>query len=276
MRPLQPALTPLEFLKGYASLFHRSLKASFAYRATTVTSLLTAIVAYAVPMLVWRQVYAQNPSGVHISQAQMFPYLLLACCVNYSLGMSVEFRISQRIRMGLIATDLLKPLDFQVAQGVQSVSDGLFNGALGMTVFFCGYLFLGPEVFPANWAAFGLFILSYLLAFLIMYGICFIFVQGAFYTYSGYGILTARMALQYTFSGMSAPLTLYPAFLGAIGRWLPFQHTIFTPVSIYMGWVQGAQAWRLIGEQALWVLGLFLAGKILMNQALKQLEIQGG
>jgi ABC-2 type transport system permease protein len=276
MRPLQPALTPLEFLKGYTSLFVRSLKASFAYRATTVTSLLTATVAYAIPMLVWRQVYAQSPTGLPISQAQMFPYLLLACCVNYSLGMSVEFRISQRIRMGLIATDLLKPLDFQVAQGVQSVSDGFFNGFLGMTVFFCGYLFLGSEVFPASGEAFGLFILSYLLAFLVMYSVCFIFVQGAFYTYSGYGILTSRIALQQTFSGMSAPLTLYPPFLATIGHWLPFQHTIFTPVSIYMGWVQGGQAWRLIGEQALWALSLFIVGKILMNQALKQLEIQGG
>ncbi len=214
MRPLQPSLTAAEFLKGYVSLFVRSLKASFAYRATTVTSLLTATVAYAIPMLVWRQVYAQSPPGLSISKAQMFPYLLLACCVNYSLGMSVEFRISQRIRMGLIATDLLKPLDFQVAQGVQSVSDGLFNGALGMAVFICGYFFLGSEVFPAGWGAFGLFILSYLLAFLVMYGICFIFVQGAFYTYSGYGILTARMALQYTFSGSSALPVPLPGFPG--------------------------------------------------------------
>ena len=58
------------------------------------------------------------------------------------MGMSVEFRIGQRIRQGLIATDLLKPVDFQIAQGIQALSDGLFNGALGMVFFFCGYLVL--------------------------------------------------------------------------------------------------------------------------------------
>ncbi len=103
---------------------------------------------YAVPLLVWRQVYHQNPNQP-IASAKMFPYLLLACCVNYALGMSVEFRIGQRIRSGLIATDLLKPIDFQLSQGVQSVSDGLFNGTLGMGVFLCGFLVLGKK-YPAG------------------------------------------------------------------------------------------------------------------------------
>ena len=275
MRPLQPPLTPIELFKSYLSLFVRALKANFAYRASTVTSLITAVFMYAVPLLVWRQVYAQNPN-IAISKAKMFPYLLLACCVNYALGMSVEFRIGQRIRSGLIATDLLKPIDFQLSQGIQSVSDGLFNGALGMVVFLCGYIILGSNIFPASALSFGLFIVSFLLAFLIQYFICFVFVQGAFYTYSGYGIFAARGALHQTFSGMAAPLALYPPFLKTAGEWLPFRHTIYTPVSIYMGWAQDAEAFSLILQQAVWVLGLWALGKILMVQSLKQLEVQGG
>src|SRR5579872_2178996 len=111
MRPLAAQLTFTETVKSYASLFVWSLKASFAYRASTVTSLITAIFLYAVPLLVWRQVYAQNPNSLSVPKQQMFPFLLLACCVNYALGMAVEFRIGQRIRSGLIATDLLKPVD---------------------------------------------------------------------------------------------------------------------------------------------------------------------
>ncbi len=275
MRPLQTQLTAAEELKSYFSLFVRSLKANFAYRASTVTSLITAVFMYAVPLLVWRQVYSQNP-GIAISKAKMFPYLLLACCVNYALGMSVEFRIGQRIRSGLIATDLLKPIDFQLSQGVQSVSDGLFNGALGVVVFLCGYMALGPDIFPASGLSFCLFLVSFLLAFLIQYFVCFVFVQGAFYTYSGYGIFAARGALHQTFSGMAAPLSLYPPFLKTAGEWLPFRHTIYTPVSIYMGWTQGEAAVSLILQQIAWVLGLWALGKILMVQSLKQLEVQGG
>jgi ABC-2 type transport system permease protein len=275
MRPLQPALTTGQKLEGYASLLVRCIKASFAYRGATVTSVLTSTFIFAVPMMVWRQVYAQG-GQLAISQAQMFPYLLLAGCVNYAMSMSVEFRIGNRIRTGLIATDILKPADFQMTQGIQSISDGLFNGTLGMVVFLCGYLVLGSDIFPASFTAFSLFLVSFLLAFIIMYGICFVFVQGAFYTYSFYGILTARGALQLTFSGLSAPLTLYPSALKNIGEWLPFRHTIYTPLSIYLGWVQGSAALSLIAQQAVWALGLFFLGKYLMRLSLKQLEIQGG
>ncbi len=275
MRALEPQLNFIESFHSYVSLFGRSLRASFAYRASTVTSLVTAVFMYAIPMLVWRQVYAQNPN-LGISKAKMFPYLLLAGCVNYAMGMSVEFRIGQRIRQGLIATDLLKPVDFQIAQGIQALSDGLFNGALGMVFFFCGYLVLGKDILPASLFSFGLFLVSFLLAFLIQYFVCFVFVQGAFYTYSGYGIFAARGALQQTFSGMIAPLTFYPPFLKAAGEWLPFRHIIYTPVSIYMGWAQGAEALDLILQQLAWMTGLYLLGKFLMIKSLKQLEVQGG
>jgi ABC-2 type transport system permease protein len=275
MRALQRQLTFVENFHSYVSLFGRSLQASFAYRASTVTSLVTAVFMYAIPMLVWRQVYAQNPK-LAISSSKMFPYLLLAGCVNYAMGMSVEFRIGQRIRQGLIATDLLKPVDFQIAQGIQALSDGIFNGALGMLFFFSGYLVLGSNILPASLASFGLFLASFLLAFLIQYFVCFVFVQGAFYTYSGYGIFAARGALQQTFSGMVAPLSFYPAFMKTAGEWLPFRHIIYTPVSIYMGWTQGSESLDLILQQLAWVVGLYLLGKFLMIKSLKQLEVQGG
>jgi len=190
--------------------------------------------------------------------------------------MNIENRIGQRIRLGLIATDLLKPVDFQLSQALQCLSDGIFNGALGLVVFVFGYFFLGPEVLPHSLPAFGLFLISFFMAFLVMYSICFVFVQGAFYTYSGYGIFASRGALHQTFSGMSAPLALYPPLFNTIGLWLPFRHAIYTPVSIYMGWVQGREAVDLLFQQAAWVAGLSLLGRFLMVKALKQLEVQGG
>jgi ABC-2 type transport system permease protein len=145
-----------------------------------------------------------------------------------------------------------------------------------MMVFLCGYLFLKRDVLPASWSSFGLFLVSFLLAFLIQYFICFIFVQGAFYTYSGYGIFAARGAMHQTFSGVSAPLLLYPSYLKTTAEWLPFRHTVQTPISIYMGWVQGSEAVGLVLQQVLWAVGLLVLGKLLMIKALKQLEVQGG
>jgi ABC-2 type transport system permease protein len=275
MRPLQPPLTLMNSLQSYASYFVRCLKASFAYRGATITNLLTSAASYSITILIWRQVYSQN-SNLSITSNQMFIYLLLAGCANYALTMNIEFRISQRIRNGLVATDLLKPVDFQIAQGIQAISDGFFNGTMGIMVFLCGFLIFGAKLFPPDFQSFFLFIVSFLLGFAVMYGICFVFVQGSFYTYSGYGIMASRIALQLTFSGVSAPLAFYPPLLRTIADWLPFRHTIYTPISIYMGWAKGMDACGLILQQLAWVLFLFVLGKVVMKQALKQLEVQGG
>jgi len=276
MRPLQQPLSLSASLNGYASFFVRCMKASFAYRATVITNLATTAIFYAITIMVWRQVYSQN-SNLTISSSQMFIYLLLAGCGNYALGgMVVEFRIGNRIRTGLIATDLLKPVDFQISQGIQALSDGLFNGSLSIVVFLLGFCVFKEQMFPASLQALGLSILSFLLGLVVMYGIGFVFVQGAFYTYSGYGIFAARNALQGTFSGVFAPLSFYPPVLKTVAEWLPYRHTIYTPISIYMGWAKDNDAYSLILQQAAWAVGLLLLGRFLMKYALKQLEIQGG
>jgi ABC-2 type transport system permease protein len=275
MRPLQRPLNFTESLNSYYSFFQRCLRASFAYKSTTINNLITASVSYAITIMIWRQVYQQNPD-LSISRSQIFVYLLMAGCVNYAMNLGMEFRVGQRIRTGQIATDLLKPMDFQVAQGIQSISDGIFNGILGLAVFFCGFLVFGTQIFPPDFTTFLLFLVSFLLGFAVIYGIGFLFVQGAFFTYSGYGVFAARNAMQFTFSGVSAPLDFYPDYLKTITNWLPFRHTIYTPISIYMGWAKGDEVYSLLLQQLGWVIGLFLLGKWVMSKALKQLEVQGG
>jgi ABC-2 type transport system permease protein len=276
MKPLAPPLTFQENAEGYLSFLNRALKANFAYKGSTLIGLLTAALTYGITLLVWSHVYGQRGSTLSIAPQEMFAYLALAFCLNYALTINIDQRVGQRIRLGLIATDLLKPLDFQTSQAMQALSDCLFNGLIGAFVYLIAFGVLGNSVLPKSPAAFSLFLLSLFLAFVIQYSLVFIFIQGAFYTYSGYGIMSSRLALHQTFSGLQAPLTLYPLVLRHIGDWLPFQHIIFTPITIYMGKAEGLEAWRLLGAQGLWALGLYTAGHFIMRKALFQLEIQGG
>lgn len=276
MRPLARPLNFWESFNGYLAYVNRALKANFAYKASTFLGLFTAGLSYGVTVLLWNHVYTQKGSSLLMTRQEMFAYLALAFCLNYALTINIDQRVGQRIRLGLIATDLLKPLDFQLSQAMQALSDALFNSFVGMGILVLVFYFLGGQILPKSPEAFGLFLVSLFLAFLVQYSIVFLFIQGAFYTYSGYGIFASRIALHQTFSGLSAPLTFYPSVLLTVGRWLPFQHVIFTPVFIYLGRVEGADAYRLLGEQALWGFGLYAAGYFAMRKALGQLEIQGG
>jgi ABC-2 type transport system permease protein len=206
----------------------------------------------------------------------LFPYLLIAFCLNNAMSVSSEFRGAQRIRMGLIATDLLKPVDFQTAQLMQSVSDCLFNACLMVPVFLCGCFFLGNAMAPASASSFGLFTLSVVLGLLVQFGIVFFFVQGIFFTLNNYGIQVARGALHATFSGLSAPLVMFSPVLRNVGEALPFQYIIYKPVLLYQGTITGVEAWQTLGQQALWASGLVLAGRWLFSRIVQSLEVQGG
>ncbi len=258
------------------ALFLRAVRASFAYKPALFISIASAGVAYAIPMLVWRHIYSAKLQHQALTAAQLFPYLLIAGCLNFAFAMNVEGRIGQRIRMGLIATDLLRPVDFQMAQLAQGLSDGVFNISLVLPIYAITLLFWGRSALPHGPAALAAFLVSVVLSFVILFAVSFIFVQASFITYSGYGVFVARNALQQTFSGLSAPLILFPPGLRAVSEWLPFRHTIHTPISIYLGWLQGAEVWRALGAQALWAGGLLLVGRFLLGRALRRFEIQGG
>ena len=129
---------------------------------------------------------------------------------------------------------------------------------------------------PHGAAALAAFFVSVLLSFVILFAVSYIFVQASFVTYSGYGVFVARNALQQTFSGLSAPLILFPSRLRSVAEWLPFRHTIHTPVSIYLGWLSGAQVWRALAAQAAWAIVLLALGRFLLGRALRRFEIQGG
>ena len=258
------------------ALFLRAVRASFAYKPALLLSMVSSGFSYAIPMLVWRHIYAASTRPLAISAQALFPYLLIAGCLNFAFAMNVEGRIAHRIRLGLIATDLLRPVDFQMSQLAQALSDGLFNLVLVLPIYALALLFWGHAALPQSAAALCAFVFSVLLSFVILFAISFIFVLATFVTYSGYGVFVARNALQQTFSGLSAPLVLFPAGLRTASEWLPFRHTIHTPVSIYLGWLQGSAVWQALGAQLLWALSLLALGRFLFGRALRRFDIQGG
>jgi ABC-2 type transport system permease protein len=263
-------------LRAQAALFVRATRVSFAYRPAIVLSMLTAGVGYAVPMLVWRYIYSVRGEQLAVPAGTLFPYLLLAGALNFAFSLGVETRVAQRIRQGLIATDLLRPVDFQLTQLTQALSDVLFNMTMVLPFLGLAYGLWGADALPASAPALLACAVSVGLALLIQFALAFLFVQTAFVTYSNYGIFVARNALHQAFSGLSAPLLLFPPALREVSQYLPFCHTIHTPISIYLGTIHGTSVSTALLTQAAWAVGLLLLGRLSLRLSLRSLEIQGG
>jgi ABC-2 type transport system permease protein len=263
-------------LRAQGALFVRAARTSFAYKPAMLLGMLTVSIGYVVPMLVWRYVYAQRGQALAMPASQLFPYLLLAAALNFCFFLGVESRVGQRIRLGLIAIDLLRPVDFQLTQLTQALSDVWLNVTMVLPFVALAYALWGNAAAPQDVGALLGFFVSAFLALLIHFAMSFIFVQTAFITFSNYGIFVARNALQQAFSGISAPLVLFPPALRSVAERLPFCQTIHTPISIYLGTIAGGALWQALLVQAAWALGLLLLGRLLLSFSLRYLEIQGG
>jgi ABC-2 type transport system permease protein len=89
-------------------------------------------------------------------------------------------------------------------------------------------------------------------------------------------VLFARAALHQVFSGLSAPLVMFPPPLRRVAAWLPFRHEIETPARLWLGQASLAEAPSLLLQQAAWGVGLVLAGELVFRAVMHRHQIQGG
>jgi len=242
-----------------------------AYGGSLLLSLFAQSVAFGVTIMIWN--YALKDRG---RAPQVFAYLTLAFMLNYTFNLFLERTVGERIREGLVATDLLKPIDFQLFYAVQSLSDMIFQILLALIVFGMGLAYLGSRLFPASAASLAYFGLSLVLAFAVQYSLCFCFVQGIFLTNSNYGVFATRGALHQTFSGVFAPLALFPPAFKMLAKAMPFHCVIHTPAALYLGMIPVSEAPYALAEQGAWALGLILLGRLIFSRILSKLAIQGG
>jgi ABC-type uncharacterized transport system permease subunit len=257
--------------RAYVGVFKSAFSAHLAYAAAVWISLVATAVGFAFTLLVWSFV-----RGGMDRDPPLFAYLTLAFMANFTMTMGAERYIGERIREGLVATDLLKPVDYVWMSFFQAVSDSVFQGFFALVVFAVAYGRLGAALLPAGPLALAQGVLSLGLACIVQFHLSFLFTQLIFYTHNNYGPFVTRLSLHQVFSGVFAPLDLYPGLMGGLAAWLPFRHVIYTPCAIWLGRLGGNDAWRALGAQALWALGLMLAGRSIFAAIRRHLTIQGG
>jgi len=129
---------------------------------------------------------------------------------------------------------------------------------------------------PPSLVSFFLFLLSCVCALLIFTLVNFSVGTLALHIYSIVGVIRAKYFIVEFMSGLLIPVTFFPKSLQRVMMFLPFPYISFTPLQIYLGKVQGAEAWRALGAQGLWVLSLFAAARAFWRFSTRRLSIQGG
>lgn len=279
--PLRAPPDGLASLRAFITLIEKTLRARMVYGLATLLSVLASAAGYCIFLLVWSEVYRQRSATLAVPASRVFPYLVTAFVLNFTLAPSLESRAGLRIMRGLVSVDLSKPMGFMPWHLAQALGDLLGNALLALPIAALGMAGLGTAglghgLAPPNAGAALLGFASLLLGFLVNFAMGFLIIQAFFVTDSYYGVAFTRISLHNAFSGLSAPLALFPEPLRGIATWLPFRHVIETPARVWLGQVQGFEALRSMFLQALWAAVLLPLGSAVFRVALRRVQIQGG
>ena len=242
----------------------------FLLRASSIV-----ILMYGIRWL-WVTLYTQRPGAFSVSLQQMVTYGVLSMAIINLFFTGPPYYMAHQVRTGAIDLDLLKPLDFHFHMLARSTGEMLFRVfVLAVPGMLVGY-FLFDLQLPANWQSGFLFVVALLLGYLVSFHLDYLLGLLAFVSIEIHSIDWAFHATSRFFSGQFIPLWLFPGVLGTLANLLPFRGTLFVPLSIYTGVLQGGAAAHAIWFQLFWLVTLFGISRWLWGQIELRIISQGG
>ncbi len=245
------------------------------YKSNFYLFTLNRIVEVIVYIFVWQAIYNQTGDAGGLTISQMVTYYILVVTISPISLWGINEDIARSIRSGKINKELLNPITyFQYYFGV-NLGEIAFSLVVGIAVFIVCNIFWNV-ILPSNIANFILFIIVILLGIPITFFIQMIVGTAGFYTNSIWGMQILRKAIISIFSGVIAPITLFPEWFQNLANILPFKELIYTPINIWLGQVAINDIYFIVAKQVIWGIILYLIAKAFFNHAVKKITINGG
>lgn len=251
------------------------IKEYLQYKSMLFIFTLNRIIEVVVYIFVWYAIYNQTGQieGFAINEIATY-YILVVTLVPMSLW-GVNEDIAYSIRKGYITRELLNPISYFTYYFGKELGEMGFGLLTAICTFIVCNIFW-TVLMPVNiWAFIG-FICILLLNIPISYFLQMIVGTCGFYTDATWGMQILRKSIISIFSGLIAPLTMFPVAFQKIANILPFKEFFYTPINIYLGKIQGIEIIWIIVKQLIWVLVMYLLAKVFFNKAVKKVTINGG
>ena len=245
------------------------------YRFDLLLYIFNFIVEITVYIFIWLAIYNNGNQILGMSFEQVTTYYILVVSLSPIINWGVNEIMGRAIREGEILRELLNPISyFSYYFGIR-VGELIESGIVAILTFgICSLLF--GVLLPTGILNFLYFIIVIFLAVVVVYFFELIIGTMAFYTNATWGAEILKRSILSIFSGMIAPITLFPDVLQKIANFLPFKDCIYTPISIYFGELDNLEILQVILKQCIWIVVFYAIAKILFNKAVKNITVNGG
>ncbi|WP_425449077.1 ABC transporter permease [Dethiothermospora halolimnae] len=263
----------------YLQFAKNAFQSNLSYRMSILLSILHRVAALLVEVSIWSAVISItgkiSTSMGTIDLNEMITYAILSTGISTIISSNIVMDFEDKVRTGQIAMDLIKPMKFKLYLVFQNLGNNLFKVIFELTpVVIIGILCFGINI-PSKENAI-LFAVALLNGMIIYFILTCILGQLSFWILTVWHLDKLLNDMLKIFSGRFIPLWFFPKTLISISVFLPFRLIYFSPMSIYLGKINIAEAENILMQQGLWILILFIIDMILWKKGIKKLVVQGG
>ena len=253
-----------------------SLLSHLALRSSYYFGLLREFLFLLLSIQLFRTLYAgPGDTALTATLTETVTYLIISKFAQF-FNMSTMSRIQSRIVSGEIATDLLRPVEYDFFMLVQEFGAWI-QRILSITLPIVLLSLLIAEFYPPSSVFDGVcFALSILLSFLIMFYANYCVSLAAFWVPYLWSLNSVSTTLFIILSGAMVPLWFYPDSIRNVLEWLPFSLAVYTPINIYLGRIDAVDLPMIFLKQAAWIVVLWLFARFIWSRATHKIIVNGG
>ena len=263
-------------MRLYWEVARRGFRRYATYRGATFAGVFTNTVFGFIRAYVFIAMFAvaRNPGGYTVREALTYTFLTQAMLMPlYIWGWN---EIADTVYTGQIATDLYRPLDYQLYWLSQDLGRATYHMIMrGVPPFVIGALLfdLRLPVHTYTWLA---FVVSATLAVAVSFSLRFMTNLSAFWIIDVRGVNGLSAAAWTLLSGFIIPIAFFPDRARAVIRLLPFVAMLEYPVDVFLERAQGTHLFTTLLAQAAWAAVLLATGRLMLRSATTKLVVQGG
>lgn len=226
----------------------------------------------------WRALYTHTTSSAGLDREQAVTFAVLAALMMPMRGLdrhNARDSMILHLHYGTVVFWFLRPLPPARYYLYRALGDQLYGLTWALTGY-AGCLAFGLIARPVSAGAGAVCAVSLFLAQTVLYQLTLIVDLLCFWTMREMGALQILNFLRNLLSGAYAPLWYFPGWFQSLSTLLPFQSTLNTPLSLYIGRIPLSDAPAQLTAQALWAVGLALISRLLWRRASRRVVSQGG
>jgi ABC-2 type transport system permease protein len=263
-------------VRAYWAIMSARFRMLLQYRAAAAAGLGTQLFWGLIRVMIFEGFYRSSGAPQPMSYRDVVTYVWLGQGLLGLLLWSIDAEVRTMVRAGMVAYELLRPLDLYTLWYVRSIAARAAPTALRAgPLLLLAWLFFGMQL-PPSWGCAAGWAAATLGALLLGSALYTLTTISILWTISGEGVSRLMPALVYMLSGMLVPIPLFPAWAQWGLNFLPFRGLADVPFRVYMGHIPSIQVPAVLFHQLAWTVALVILGRWILARGTRRLVVQGG